>query len=88
MEEGFHIPIETLADGVTAGLLRELAAGLASKLACTHLFSMAMIVLGITPLNRKEKKGKKMREPLTVFYITTATYHQISMLAFLMLNLR
>ena len=66
-----------------AGLLRELAAGLASKLAC-HLFSMAMIVLGITPLNRKENKGKKMREPLMVFYITAATVHQISMLAFLM----
>lgn len=46
MEEGFHIPIETLADGVTAGLLRELAAGLAFELAC-HLFSLAKIVLGI-----------------------------------------
>jgi hypothetical protein len=37
VEEGLHIPIKTLADGVTAGLLRELAAGLASKLAC-HLY--------------------------------------------------
>ena len=45
---------------VAAGLLKELVVGFASKTAC-HLFSMAMTVLGITPLNGKEKKGKNER---------------------------
>jgi hypothetical protein len=52
---------------VAAGLRRELAADLASKTAW-HLFSMAMTVLGITPLNRKEKKGENERAFDSVLY--------------------